>query len=444
MLRRFAISCALMVLAMPAPARTRPHYGGVLRVETAGDPMVIARRLIYDGLTRIGADGSVQPALATGWESDGDAHRWEFRLRPGVRFHDDSPLTSTAVVASLNLSCNGGCPWSAVHAVGATVVFTSDMAMPNLPALLASNEFLIELVATADGKTPGGAGAGPFRIDEIKDGALKIVANDACWQGRPFVDAIEIRGRRAVRDQWLDLSLDRVDVIDVPAEMIRQAQQQKLATVISPPVDLLALQVSESGALANPLLRAAIAASIDRSAIANVIFQRQGEATASVLPQGFSGFSFLFPVERDLNKAHALHGGLAVPTLTLAAEGDGVMQLAAQRIALDLREAGFNAVVASAATGQQPDLLLRRIALQGGKPSAVLDEALHQMREIPVGADPSPAAIYKVERTFLDQHTLIPLVSLPRAYAVGGRIRDLHLLAGGEPDLAGVSLEDAP
>ena len=444
MLRRFAISCALMAFAMPMTARTRPHYGGALRVETAGDPMVVARRLIYDGLTRVDADGSVQPALATGWESDSGDHRWEFSLRPGVHFHDDSPLTPGAVVASLNLSCNANCPWSAVHAVGAAVVFTSDAPMPNLPALLAGDEFLIALAATGDGKTPGGAGTGPFRLDDSSNGALTLAANEACWQGRPFVDSIAIHGRRAVRDQWLDLSLGHADMVDVPAETIRQAQQQKLEMAVSPPVDLLALQVSESGALSNPVLRAAIAASIDRSAIANVIFQRQGEATASVLPQGLSGLSFLFPVDRDLNAAHALRGGLAVPTLTLAAEGDGTMQLAAQRIALDLREAGLNAVVAAPATGQQPDLLLRRIALQGGKPSAVLDEALHEAHEIPVGADPSPATIYKAERTFLDRHTFIPLASLPRAYAVDGRIRDLRLLVGGEPDLASVSLEGAP
>lgn len=436
----------LMALALPttARARTRPHYGGALRVETAGDPMVFARRLIYDGLTRIDADGSVQPALATGWESDSGEHRWEFRLRPGVHFHDDSLLTATAVVASLNLSCNANCPWSAAHAVGATVVFTSDLPMPNLPALLASDEFLIALVGTADGKTPGGVGTGPFRLDDSNNGALTLTANESCWQGRPFVDSIAIRGARGVRDQWVDLSLGHADVVDVPAEMIRQAQQQKLAMVVSLPVNLVALQVSQSGALSNPVLRAAIAASIDRNAIASVIFQRQGEATASVLPQKLSGLSFLFPVDRDLNTAHALRGGLAVPTLRLAAEGDGIMQLAAQRIALDLHEAGFNATVTNTTTGQQPDLLLRRIALQGGKPSAVLDEALHEAHETPAGADANPAAIYKAERTFLDQHTLIPLVSLPRAYAVDGRIRDLRLLAGGEPDLAGVSLGDAP
>ena len=71
--RRFAISClSCWLCALPAIARTRPHYGGALLVETAGDPWQrpdgLARRLVFDGLTRIDANGSVQPALAVGWE----------------------------------------------------------------------------------------------------------------------------------------------------------------------------------------------------------------------------------------------------------------------------------------------------------------------------------------------------------------------------------------
>ena len=42
---------------LPAGARTRPHYGGTLRVEIEGDPWErpdgIARRLVYDGLTSL-------------------------------------------------------------------------------------------------------------------------------------------------------------------------------------------------------------------------------------------------------------------------------------------------------------------------------------------------------------------------------------------------------
>jgi hypothetical protein len=41
-------------------------------------------------------------------------------------------------------------------------------------------------------------------------------------------------------------------------------------------------------------------------------------------------------------------------------------------------------------------------------------------------------------------HTLIPLLYLPRAYAVGGRVRDFNLSADGTPLLANVSLQDAP
>ena len=87
-------------------ARTRPHYGGTLRVEIAGDPWErpdgIARRLVYDGLTQLDPSGAVQPALALTWEPDNNNHRWQFRLRPGVHFHDGSSLTSAAVVASLD------------------------------------------------------------------------------------------------------------------------------------------------------------------------------------------------------------------------------------------------------------------------------------------------------------------------------------------------------
>jgi hypothetical protein len=55
----------------------------------------------------------------------------------------------------------------------------------------------------------------------------------------------------------------------------------------------------------------------------------------------------------------------------------------------------------------------------------------------------TPAGLFRVEREFLDTHTLIPLLYLPRSYAVGGRVRDLRLSPDGEPLLAGVSLEDS-
>jgi len=451
-LRQAAISIVVLCLALPAIARTRPHYGGTLRVEIEGDPWSmnavqsssLARRLIFDGLTRIGADGTVQPALAVRWTSENNDHRWQFWLRPGVHFQDGSALTSATVESSLIGSCGAACPWTAIHAVGSSIVFTTDSPMPNLPALLAGDDFLITHAGSINSPTGSilgpFSGTGAFQADGFSNGILNLVANDSCWEGRPFLDKIEIEGRKSIRDQWLDLSVGRADIVEVPAEELRHAQQEHLTVLESPPVVLLALALADSGALSNPNLRAAIALAVDRSSLSNVIFQKQGEITGSLLPAALTGYSFLFPVDRDVSKAHELRGGLTPPTLTLRAEGAATMQLAAQRIALNLREAGFNVQVAPSGSQQHADLVLLRQTLASNDPRAGLELLLRAVGVAAPVIDQTPAGPYKAEHDFLETHTLIPLLYLPRAYAVGGRVRDLRLSADGVPLLAGASL----
>jgi len=444
-LRRFAISCMVAALALPGAARTRPRYGGTLRVEVEGDPWQrpggLARGLVLDGLTAMSLDGTARPALAVEWKSENDNHRWQFRLRPGVRFQDGSPLNSSGVVASLTDECGGECPWTAVHAAGSSVVFTSDSSLPNLPELLAGDDYRIAL-AGAGNPVTAPVGTGPFQFTAFSNGILTLAANDNCWQGRPFLDAIEIRTNRSIQYQWLDLNVGRADLVEVPAEQLRQAHDQRLTVVAAPSVSLLALTVADTGALANPNLRAAIALAVDRGALSNVVFQKQGEITASLLPAEVTGYGFLFPAERDLNKAHELRGGVSPPSITLAAEGGPAMQLAAQRIALNLHDAGFNVQVAASSASQRGDLTLRRLALASNQPQPALESILRAAGlSIPV-SESTPEGLYKTEREILDTHTIIPLLYLPRAYAVSGRVRDLRLSLDGTPQLANVSLSD--
>ena len=120
------------------------------------------------------------------------------------------------------------------------------------------------------------------------------------------------------------------------------------------------------------------------------------------------------------------------------------MQLAAQRIALNLRDAGFSVQVVSAGAPQHIDLTLRRLTLESSQPQCALESIL-RAASLPVPVtEQTPAGLYKVERAIVDTHLLIPLLYLPRAYAVGGRVRDLRLGPDGAPQLAGVALEDAP
>jgi hypothetical protein len=446
-LRRFAIRLLLAAAALSAAGRTRPHYGGTLRVELAGDGIHssggLLLRLVLDGLTQTGADGTPQPGLAVSWKAENNDHRWEFQLRPGVQFQNGVPLTADRVVASLNESCNGNCPWTAVHAVASSVVFLSDAPEPNLPWLLAETRYLISLADAGDGKAPACCiGTGPFAFNG-QDQPRSLAANDSYWGGRPFVDKIEVVTGRSIRDQWLDLSVGRADVVEVPPEMMRLAQQQRLSVVVSPPVELLALEIGETGALANPMLRASIAEAVDRAALFNVIFQKQGEVTASLLPQEMTGYAFVFPAGRDMNKAHELRGGLSAPPLKLGVESGGAMMLAAQRIALNLHEAGFDVQPVDIGRVQHPDLALRRLPIEGVDAPAAMEGLLRAAGEPVAVPRQSSTALFRAEREFLDRNTLVPLIDLPRAYAIGPRVRDFELDADGVPDLASASLEDA-
>jgi len=136
-----------------------------------------------------------------------------------------------------------------------------------------------------------------------------------------------------------------------------------------------------------------------------------------------------------------LRGGLTPPPLTLAADGDPTMQLAAQRIALNLREAGFNLQVANAHNAPHADLALRKLPLQGADPAAALETLLRAAGENVSVASRNSTSLYRAEHDVLDLKTLIPLLDLPRAWAIGSRARDVRLRADGTPDLADVSLE---
>jgi peptide/nickel transport system substrate-binding protein len=108
-----ALSCAVAVAATKTP-----RYGGTLRVElsvtsisldprawkpgsvAAADYEKIAS-LLFDRLLTLDDYGRFQPALAIEWSHDANARNWQFKLRPGVKFSDGTPLTSKEAASAL-------------------------------------------------------------------------------------------------------------------------------------------------------------------------------------------------------------------------------------------------------------------------------------------------------------------------------------------------------
>lgn len=438
--RWLAILSVGFALAVTATARTRPHYGGTLRVESRADalksPDTPARRLLFDTLTQTDASGKVVPGLAIRWEAQSGNHRWQFYLRSGVHFHDGSPLTAETVTQALSAACVN-CRWRA-RALGESVVITSEAPLPDLPEELAHGMYAI----TRQDDAGNPKGTGPFRITANSNGILFLAANEDYWDGRPYPDAVEVYGNRSVRDQWLDFAAGKADVVEVPPELLRPAQEDHLPLLVAArPSDLLLLTVSEP-ALKDEHLRESIALALDRTALSNVIFQKQGEITASLLPEALSGYGFLFPSAPDVARARELRGTGSASLRLAVDSSDAVMQLTAERLALNLRDAGWNVRVVPLAQNANAELTLRRIHEESADAASLLGEMLEGFGAAQTEDATDPAGLYRAEHVFLQQHTVIPLLYLPRAYGVSSRVHGLELAPDGTPVLTNAWLED--
>lgn len=68
---------------------------------------------LYDQLVALGSDGNPEMQLATDFTPNADGTEWTVVLRPGVTFHDGSPLSSKDVMYSLKRVMDSGAVASA-------------------------------------------------------------------------------------------------------------------------------------------------------------------------------------------------------------------------------------------------------------------------------------------------------------------------------------------
>jgi len=435
---------SVLLLVCSVNARTRPRQGGTLRVEMQADASrwmnSPVQMLVFDSLTQLDDSGNVLPALAVRWDSQSDNRRWQFWLRPGVRFHDGTPLSAATVVQSLTAHTCNACPWGSVHVAGDAVVFESESPIPDLPALLANARYAISR-RDESGNT---VGTGPFKLASASNGSVTLTAVDDSWRPRPFVNAIEVRGSRSLRDQWMDVNVGRADLVEVPGEWLRRAQQDHMRLLTSRDTDLIAIVADESDpAMQDPRLREALALSLDRAALLNVIYQKQGEATASLLPNWLTGYSFAFSAAPNLARAKDLRAQVErPPDITLSVDGnDPVLQLIADRVVLNARDAGLT--VRLLTTPGHSSLRLTRIHVEETNLAAAFVDSTEQLGANPALPAEDITAVFHQEQDLLAKHTIVPLLYTPRAVAYSPRVHDLKLSSDGTLREADFWLEDA-
>ena len=228
-------------------ASTVPQFGGTLRVEmteriatidprqwpSAPGKATAAERLdslVFDRLVRLDRHGTLQPALAISWKHDAQSKRWQFRLRDGVKFSDGTPLTPT--IAALALQQLLGVSID-VSATSDSVVAQCQHASPDLLSELATGSYFIFHTAEDNSMT----GTGPFRVAAwplAGDPAPAVfVANDTSWEGRPFIDKIEIKMGADSQQQTNAISFGQADIVELPASEVRRAMQRGVRTASS-------------------------------------------------------------------------------------------------------------------------------------------------------------------------------------------------------------------
>jgi ABC-type transport system substrate-binding protein len=238
-----------------------------------------------------------------------------------------------------------------------------------------------------------------------------------------------------LREQMIALEIGQADVVELAADQARKAALGGKRVWSSAPLELLALVFSrDTPAMRDARLREALALSLDRSAMYNVLVQKQGEPAEGLLPQWLSGYAFLFATGRDLDRARKLVSELspAPAALLLACDSaDPLARAVAERIALNAREAGLSVKVigadSPAAEAGSADVRLVRTRVPGvDAPASLrqLAQALGVSDNFALSSSATLEETYAAERALVESHAVIPLLHLPEAYALGPRTKN--------------------
>ncbi len=485
------LSCCptlLSLLSVPAAHATKhPRYGGTLRIFLRATSVSLDPRewkpgspsssqneqlamLVFDRLLTLDDYGRFQPALAAEWSHEASLRNWQFRLRPGVKFSDGTALTATDIVTALQPLLPSGLQISANEG-GVTI--RSSRPIPDLLEQLSSERYLIYRVQS-DGTL---LGTGPFTVAEslpaspseanpsaMKPARIKFRANEDAWSGRPFLDAIDVTLGEPPLRLLYDLQIGKADLADIAPDLVRKARQENVRIWSSAPNTLLALRFDNSQpAAADDHLREALSFSLDRETMANVLLQRQAQPSSALLPQWLSGYAFLFGSPMSLDRAKELRaslppnvaGGTEPLRLRVDSSGD-LMKLLGERVAVNARQANLSVqVLAPRDAGNSSSLPPFKPAPAGlhlfawhydtVSPRAELDSLARQFAVEDSGEGTQsvsdPEQLFALERRFLDERRILPLVVLPDYLGVAGNVRNWSPARWGEWRLADVWLD---
>jgi len=209
---------------------------------------------IYEGLVNRDRNFQIEPSLALSWQAI-DAKTWRFKLRPGVRFHDGTPLTADDVVFSIEraLAKTSQRTFQLRGVTGARRVdaLTVDVLTAAPDAVLPQKIWLIAVMSRAWAEKHGvqqpqdynakqetyavrnANGTGPFRLKTYEPDQRTVLVRNPDWWGWAARDGGNVQEAHYVVIQadatrLAALASGQVDfVIDPPFQDIARLKQDR-------------------------------------------------------------------------------------------------------------------------------------------------------------------------------------------------------------------------
>jgi peptide/nickel transport system substrate-binding protein len=270
-------------------------------------------RSVFDTLTLPNAKTEVEGNLLESFDHNADYTEWTLHVRPGITFHDGTPLDGAAVSDNLNRHLKSfltGKTLSDVSSITTSgpmdVVVKTKRSWSHFPLFLAgqigyiaSPKWLAE-VDKDPAKAAQPVGTGPFIFKSYTPGKNFVAdKNPNYWRkGLPYLDEIEYRfipDGDARKSALLSGDLDIIHSSN--GEVITQLSEDKDINLIKSEkygetsYTLLRVDDStEAGPLSDVTVRRAMAMAVDRPAYAKARTRGVAEAANGPFPPGTMGY----------------------------------------------------------------------------------------------------------------------------------------------------------